>query len=416
MKLHFFLLSLLFASCASAPPLPQLSPYELRTARVEISTSSQRDFKPITQNEASTKAVEIANRLTNWRQKCLELADISKNRCNGKFEIGIDPSNEFNAYAYGKNQIALNSGLVGYLKNDSEWAFVIAHELAHHFADHIGENRRSGYVGELIGGAITAGIYAGIAGAAGVQCDPSYQNCDYLEDYVRDGWESGAAAGREIAIARYSREQEVEADAIAAELLRDAGYKVSDAQGIIAFMGGLSGSRSASKFGDSHPSGPERLAQFYKIAARFPAVNALSRAQSAYEPQDHTGLPTVRVEEKSPMRDQKGKFDTYWFDEYGVQLSEQSLEVLKVEENSKAESIGLFRGLQITRVIAGECPPSNDYEILHPERIKTLHLGGYRKSIHTFLVEAETNDSFALSLCSPIETDYIAGVTRASNS
>ena len=318
--------------CASAPPLPTLGAYELVTARFAISKIEKRTFTSMPSQEAFKKAVDVsATFMRNARQTCLVQGEISKKRCNGKWGLNINEDPEFNAFASGKGNIVLNTGLVGYLQNDSEWAFVIAHELGHHFANHIAEQRRSAYIGELIGGTINAGIYAGIAGVAGVECDPSYENCDYLKDFVREGYEDGAASGRDFAIARYSREQEVEADSIAADILQGAGYNLGEITDLIAFMGSLSKTKSASKFGDSHPSGPERLAQFKLIA--FP-----------------------KTQYSKPVTPKKLR----WNESFGLGLGGPSgLYVLNLRENSEAERLGFLRGDEILMAYSQNCSPQN---------------------------------------------------------
>ena len=44
-----------------------------------------------------------------------------------------------NAYSMGDGTIAINAGIVCYLKNEAELAFILSHELAHYYLDHSGK-------------------------------------------------------------------------------------------------------------------------------------------------------------------------------------------------------------------------------------------------------------------------------------
>jgi hypothetical protein len=271
----------------------------MASAIEDIRLVEKRTFINVAPEAAFQKGVAIASTFTpEARRKCAALGEISQTRCNGQWGFHINEDLEFNAFAFGKNNIALNTGLAGYLKSDSEWAFVIAHELSHHFANHLAEQRRDAYLGELIGGTINAAIYSGIASAAGVECDPRYRNCSHVNDLIREGYNSGAETGRGIAIARYSREQEVEADTIAADILRSAGYDLTDITSLRAFMGSLNRSATVSKFGDTHPSGPERLAQYKLIAV--PEMRPRSKAASPVQDSLKTQANRAAVSRHAP--------------------------------------------------------------------------------------------------------------------
>ncbi len=45
-----------------------------------------------------------------------------------------------NAYSMGEGTMAVNAGMIFYLKNEAELAFIISHELAHYYLDHSGKS------------------------------------------------------------------------------------------------------------------------------------------------------------------------------------------------------------------------------------------------------------------------------------
>ncbi|MCY3878972.1 MAG: M48 family metallopeptidase [Rhodobacteraceae bacterium] len=103
-------------------------------------------------------------------------------------------SDDINAYADG-NAIYLNAGMERIVRDDSELAFVIGHEMAHNILKHID----SAVVNSIIGGLI------------GVAIDPSL-----------------GEAGAEVGALAYSQEFETEADYVGLYLAARAGYDVSN--------------------------------------------------------------------------------------------------------------------------------------------------------------------------------------------
>lgn len=126
---------------------------------------------------------------------------------NCDFRIVVDDRPDQGANAYqtldraGRPVIAFTLPLIAAARNADELAFILGHEAAHHIAEHIPRKVRSAQSGSLIMGVLAA------AGGA----DPSA---------VRAAQDAGAAIGAR----RYSKEFELEADALGTVIAFQAGF------------------------------------------------------------------------------------------------------------------------------------------------------------------------------------------------
>jgi len=83
---------------------------------------------------------------------------------------------------------------------------------------------------------------------------------------------SAAQLGARIGDLSFSKEQEREADYMAALILHRAGIDLDKARGLLVTMAAGSG-RMTTTFLDSHPAGPERVAAWDRAAAEIRASN-----------------------------------------------------------------------------------------------------------------------------------------------
>lgn len=127
------------------------------------------------------------------------------NRCN--FAIGIDdrPDQQPNAFQTtdeaGRPLIGFTSTLLQQLRSADELAFILGHEAAHHILGHLPQQEQTAMTGALL-----AGVMAKSAGAS-------------AEDIRK-----AQAAGASIAARAYSKDFELQADSLGAEIALAAGY------------------------------------------------------------------------------------------------------------------------------------------------------------------------------------------------
>ena len=126
---------------------------------------------------------------------------------NCDFKIVVDerkgqPANAFQSLdKSGRPVLTFNLALIASVRNRDELAFVVGHEAAHHIAGHIARQQQSASAGAILLGGIAA--IAG-AGSSGIQ---AAQNV-------------GAVVGART----YSKEFELEADALGTVITRRAGF------------------------------------------------------------------------------------------------------------------------------------------------------------------------------------------------
>ena len=126
---------------------------------------------------------------------------------NCDFRIQVDPNRNAPANAFqsldrsGRPILTFTQALIADTRNADEIAFVIGHESAHHIEQHIARQRRAASTGALVGGLI-----ASVAGA----------------DTTTAQEISRISAG--VGARRFSKEHELEADALGTIITARAGY------------------------------------------------------------------------------------------------------------------------------------------------------------------------------------------------
>jgi len=163
------------------------------------------------------------------------------------YSVQIVDSEVPNAFALPGGYVYLSRGLLVYLNSEDELACVIAHEIAHVAARHSMSQRTR----EILTSPLT--IATGLAGAATGIVAPR------LGEAVAGLGQ--VAAG--VVLARYSREQEREADRIGMELAAAAGWNPAAMATMLTTLEReeklVSGTVREGDFLDTHPSTPERV-------------------------------------------------------------------------------------------------------------------------------------------------------------
>ncbi len=166
---------------------------------------------------------------------------------NCDFRIVVDdrpgqPPNAFQTLdSYGRPVIGFTLALIGDARNADELAFVLGHEAAHHIAGHIPRRKD-----QALSGALLAGVLAQASGLT--------------PDEVRAAQDMGA----EVAARGYSRDFELEADAMGAEIALLAGYDPLRGTGFFDRL-----PDPGDRFLGSHPPNAERKAMVLATVRRL---------------------------------------------------------------------------------------------------------------------------------------------------
>jgi predicted Zn-dependent protease len=172
--------------------LPQVSADNLGLAQAEVQAAGRPSHF-----DASDKDVVRALRILTARiagvggQVCREM---NVGVCAWTFRLSPDKS--MNTSARSNGIIVMNRGVIEYATCPEEVCFVIAHEMGHQAADHVAARRHNRMVGALVGAVLPLGL------------------------------------GAQIGALSYSKEQEREADYLAALILYRAGVDLDKARGM----------------------------------------------------------------------------------------------------------------------------------------------------------------------------------------
>ena len=166
---------------------------------------------------------------------------------NCDFRIVVDdrpgqPPNAFQTVdRLGRPVIGFTLALIADARNADELAFVLGHEAAHHISGHIPRRQD-----QALAGALVAGVLAQASGLT--------------PDEIRAAQDLGA----EVAARGYSREFELEADALGAEIALIAGYDPVLGSGFFDRL-----PDPGDRFLGSHPPNAQRKAQVAATVRRL---------------------------------------------------------------------------------------------------------------------------------------------------
>lgn len=197
--------------------------------------------------EAAQNFISVVRRIEPVaEQLCV---DANPNR-NCDFQIVVDdranqPPNAFQTLdANGRPILGFTIRLIADARNADEIAFVLGHEAAHHILGHIPQTRET-----ATAGAVLAGILAQASGAS--------------PDAVQAAQEMGATVGARS----YSKQFELEADALGARIALVSGY---DPVLGAAFFDRIPD--PGDRFLGSHPPNSARKAQVAQVVAQYRAA------------------------------------------------------------------------------------------------------------------------------------------------
>ena len=180
------------------------------------------------------------------------------------YRITILNAPAINAFALPGGYLYVTRGLLTLANDSSEVAAVLAHEMAHVTANHAIERQNKARNAVIVSRVVT----------------------DVLED--DDG--RLALASSQRSLASFSRQQELEADAMGVKTIGRAGYDPFAAARFLATMAAYANYRSASgptlekapDFLASHPSTPQRVEFATKAARQFGAPGIGDRDRDRY--------------------------------------------------------------------------------------------------------------------------------------
>ena len=251
----------ILAGCAGSTTAPLLEPMGPQQADT-TQPANQREHERIL---AAYGGAYHDSRIENALAQTVEKLVAASDRPDLKYQITILNSPAINAFALPSGQLYVTRGLIALANDSSELASVLSHEMAHVIAQHAAVRENQVRQAALVNRVAT----------------------DLLADPKLGAL---ALAKSKIALASFSRTQELEADGIGVSISAKAGFDPYGAQRFLTSMGLNTQLRArtanidprAPDFLSSHPATPDRIANVQLNARQFSAPDVGQRDKTAY--------------------------------------------------------------------------------------------------------------------------------------
>jgi predicted Zn-dependent protease len=246
-------LSALLFSCSTVPLTgrSQLSLVDDQAIR-EQAVTAYRDFL----NAPSTKVVRSgadAQRVKNVGAKIASAinrymqANGFGDKYNYQYEFNLIESKDINAWCMPGGKVAVFTGLLPVTRDDAGLATVMGHEIAHAIAHHAAE-RMSQMSAAQLGGGVVGAVVGGASQGTQQAIGQLY------------------GLGGQLALLKYSRNQESEADRLGLVFMSMAGYNPDSAVTFWERMAAAKqGGGAPPEFLSTHPSDATRIANIKKL-------------------------------------------------------------------------------------------------------------------------------------------------------
>lgn len=240
---------------------------------IAAASSSKNGAKSATDILQGSVSVDITPYYANWTSKeayghinRIGKRLIKSNDIEKHIQFVVSDDKDANAYANVKDIITVNIGLLKYVENEDELAYVIGHEMGHVTKTHVKKGIARNAV---IATAAIAGTTLSVLGVAGNSSKMAKSGAIVT---------GGAVAGK-IVDKTWSRGEETKADLASVDYLVNAGYNPLAS---ISLMNKISGNYF-DIFSD-HPSGGKRIKKIYKyISKNYPEYIEKGYNSSSYE-------------------------------------------------------------------------------------------------------------------------------------
>ena len=244
----FILLTLAFISCSSK------TPYTNRSQMIFVSQAEELSLGEKLYKNTLANSIVIRNTKESKRVKAIgkKLALVS-NRPDFKWQFNLIENKAMNAFCLPGGKVVVYTGLLNAVKNDSQLATVMSHEIAHALARHGAERMSSSMIKKGI---------SKLANVLIMSTNPEYVNV----------FNNVYGITSELAVMLpYSRLQENEADEIGIYLMKKANYDLSEA---IAFWKNMSdGKKQTNELFSTHPSSNTRIDNIQKIINKLKTID-----------------------------------------------------------------------------------------------------------------------------------------------
>jgi predicted Zn-dependent protease len=216
----------------------------------EIMTMSAQEYKTtlgkskvIAGTADAKRVVNVGTRIKAAAEKYYASIGRSADLASYNWEFNLLQSSELNAWCMPGGKVAVYTGILPITKNDNGLAVVMGHEVSHALAGHgnerISQAMVAQYGGQILGGTISNAQWASI-------------------------FEKAYPIGSQVALLKYGRNQESEADKMGLYLMGMAGYDPREAIPFWNRMEAASTGAKQPEFLSTHPNPETRISDINK--------------------------------------------------------------------------------------------------------------------------------------------------------
>ncbi len=240
-------LSLMMMACTTNPitgrkSLQLANDQEITAMALQQYRETLSKSKVISGTTAAKSVQNVGARIKNAANNYYRSIGRESDLANYQWEFKLIDDKQVNAWCMPGGKVAVYTGILPISKTDTGLAVVLGHEVSHALAGH-GNERISQAMVAQYGGAILGSTTSGQMATVFQQVYP---------------------IGAQVALLKYGRNQELEADEMGLYLMSMAGYDPREAQPFWQRMESSSTSSGTPEFLSTHPSPENRRADLEK--------------------------------------------------------------------------------------------------------------------------------------------------------
>ena len=216
---------------------------ELAAMALQQYQQTLKESKVVSGTAQAKSVTNVGLRIKNAAENYYKNIGRSADLANYQWEFNLIQDKQLNAWCMPGGKVAVYTGILPVTKTDAGLAVVMGHEVSHALAGHgnerVSQAMVAQYGGQIIGGSISNSQLAGI----------------FAQAYP---------VGAQVALLKYGRNQELEADKMGLMLMAMAGYDPREAQPFWERMQGASSANGTPEFLSTHPNPESRRSDIQK--------------------------------------------------------------------------------------------------------------------------------------------------------
>lgn len=220
---------------------------ELAATALQQYRKTLSESKVISGTSQANSVKNVGMRIKNAAEKYYAGIGRQADLANYSWEFHLLQDNQLNAWCMPGGKVAVYTGILPVTKTDAGLAVVLGHEISHALAGHgnerISQAMAAQGLGSIIGGSISNAQWASI-------------------------FQQAYPVGAQVALLKYGRSQELEADQMGLYLMAMAGYDPREAQPFWQRMEAASSGGKTPEFLSTHPNPDTRRSDIGKNLPR----------------------------------------------------------------------------------------------------------------------------------------------------